>query len=171
MNTGDMRTLDSAAKPAGCADRSRNARQLAKKEQTNTSGRETKKIGPKNQYKRTLTSTTTSKPKAVERRGQPNRCMHRRWEALPSSRFTRLNPSPLSDPGGVPLACLGASRTAAFQTRHVVGFRCDCSNPSCGPPSYIFRGSIPRPVFSPYLCFAHRHLSTVALRFGCRPGG
>src|SRR6266571_3345895 len=38
------------------------------------------------------------------------------------------------------------------------------------PPLYVFRSSMTRPVFSPYLCFAHR-LSAVALRFGCRPGG
>jgi len=38
------------------------------------------------------------------------------------------------------------------------------------PPLYIFRDSIPRPASSPYLCFAHR-LSTIALRFGYRPGG
>jgi len=38
------------------------------------------------------------------------------------------------------------------------------------PPLYIFRGSITRPASSPHLCFAHR-LSTIALRFGYRPGG
>ena len=34
--------------------------------------------------------------------------------------------APLSDPGGVPLACLGAGRTAAFRTLHLVGFGASC---------------------------------------------
>ena len=36
--------------------------------------------------------------------------------------------APLSDPGGVPPACLGANRTAAFQCMHTVGFEFGCPN-------------------------------------------
>jgi hypothetical protein len=78
--------------------------------------------------------------------------------------------APLSDPGGVPLACLGASRTAAFPCMHTVGFGSGRPDLSCCPLLYIFRSSVTRPVFLPSLCFAHR-LSAIALRFGCRPGG
>ncbi len=78
--------------------------------------------------------------------------------------------APLSDPGGVPPACLGADRTAAFLALHSVGFGSGCPDLSCGPQLYFFRSSMTRPVFSPYLCFGHC-LSAVALRFGCRPGG
>ena len=53
---------------------------------------------------------------------------------------------------------------------HTVGFGSGCPDLSCCPPLYIFRSSMTRPVFSPYLCFGHR-LSAIALRFGCRPGG
>src|SRR6266404_623407 len=78
--------------------------------------------------------------------------------------------APLSDPGGVPSARLGANRTAAFRSLHIVGFVSGCPDLSCCPRLYIFRSSMTRPVFSPSLCFAHR-LSAIALRFGCRPGG
>ena len=78
--------------------------------------------------------------------------------------------APLSDPGGVPPARLGADRTAAFRCLHIVGFGSGCPDLSCCPPLYIFRSSMTRPVFSPHLCFGHR-LSAIALRFGCRPGG
>ena len=78
--------------------------------------------------------------------------------------------APLSDPGGVPSACLDANRTAAFRSVHTVGFGSGCPDLSCCPPLYIFRDSMTRPVFSPYLCFGHP-LSGIALRFGCRPGG
>ena len=78
--------------------------------------------------------------------------------------------APLSDPGGVPPACHGAARTAAFRCLHIVGFGSGCPNLSCCTPLYIFRSSMTRPVFSPPLCFVLR-LSAVALRFGCRPGG
>ena len=79
--------------------------------------------------------------------------------------------APLSDPGGVPPARLGADRTAAFRCLHIVGFRTGCPILSCCPPLYIFRSSMSRPAPSPYLCFGHRHFSTIALRFGYRPGG
>ena len=78
--------------------------------------------------------------------------------------------APLSDPGGVPPAGLGANRTAAFRSVHTVGFGSGCPDLSCCPPLYIFRSSMTRPVFSPSLCFGHP-LSEIALRFGCRPGG
>jgi hypothetical protein len=78
--------------------------------------------------------------------------------------------APLSDPGGVLPACLGANRTAAFRLVHIVGFGSGCPDLSYGPPLYIFRSSMTRPVFSPHLCFGQR-LSTLTLRFGCRPGG
>ena len=78
--------------------------------------------------------------------------------------------APLSDPGGVPPARLGADRTAAFHALDTVGFGSGCPDLSSGPRLYVFRSSMTRPVFSPYLCFGHR-LSAVALRFGCRPGG
>ena len=78
--------------------------------------------------------------------------------------------APLSDPGGVPPARLGANRTAAFRPLHIVGFGSGCPALSHCPPLYVFRSSMTRPAFSPYLCFGHR-LSAIALRFGCRPGG
>src|SRR6266436_6643073 len=78
--------------------------------------------------------------------------------------------APLSDPGGVPSARLGANRTAAFRCLDTVGFGSGRPDLSCCPQLYVFRSSMTRPVFSPDLCFAHR-LSAVALRFGCRPGG
>ncbi len=78
--------------------------------------------------------------------------------------------APLSDPGGVLPACLDANRTAAFRPVQIVGFGSGCPDLSCCPPLYIFRSSMTRPVFSPYLCFGHP-LSEIALRFGCRPGG
>jgi hypothetical protein len=78
--------------------------------------------------------------------------------------------APLSDPGGVPPARLGADRTAALRSLDAVGFGSGCPDLSCCPPLYSFRSSMTRPVFSPYLCFAHR-FSAIALRFGCRPGG
>jgi len=78
--------------------------------------------------------------------------------------------APLSDPGGVPPACLGAVWTAAFRRVDAVGFGSGCPDLSCCPPLYIFRSSMTRPVFLPPLCFAHR-LSAVALWFGYRPGG
>jgi len=78
--------------------------------------------------------------------------------------------APLSDPGGVLPACLGANRTAAFHALDNVGFGSGCPDLSYGPPLYVFRSSMTRPVFSPCLCFGHP-LSEIALRFGCRPGG
>jgi hypothetical protein len=78
--------------------------------------------------------------------------------------------APLSDPGGILPARLGANRIVAFQFVQTVGFETGCPVLSQCPPLYIFRGSMTRPVFSPYLCFGHR-LSAIALRFGCRPGG
>ena len=78
--------------------------------------------------------------------------------------------APLSDPGGVPPARLGAARTAAFHALDNVGFGSGCPDLSSCPPLYVFRDSMTRPVFSPPLCFGHP-LSEVALRFGCRPGG
>src|SRR5882724_4315106 len=45
------------------------------------------------------------------------------------SRVPRLpfcSHAPLSDPGGVPPACLGAHRTVAFQSLHTVGFGSGC---------------------------------------------
>jgi hypothetical protein len=78
--------------------------------------------------------------------------------------------APLSDPGGVLPTRLDANRTAAFQSLHTVGFGFVPTNLSCCPPLYVFRSSMTRPVFSPYLCFGHR-VSAIALRFGCRPDG
>ncbi len=39
--------------------------------------------------------------------------------------------APLSDPGGVPSACLDADRTAAFRCLHTVGFGSGCPDLSC----------------------------------------
>src|SRR5512135_1499040 len=61
--------------------------------------------------------------------------------------------APLSDPGGVPFACPGANRTAAFRCLDTVGFGSGCPDLSCGPRLYFFRSSITWPVSSPPLCF------------------
>ena len=93
-----------------------------------------------------------------------------RREALPSSRITLLPTCPALRPRWCPArspwrgqdCCLPMS---AYRRRwgQLPGL-------VLGPPLYIFRSSMTRPVFSPHLCFAHR-LSAIALRFGCRPGG
>ena len=93
-----------------------------------------------------------------------------RREALPSSRITLLPTCPALRPRWCPArspwrgqdCCLpmSAYRRRWGQLPSLV----------LGPPLYIFRSSMTRPVFSPPLCFAHR-LSAIALRFGCRPGG
>ena len=94
----------------------------------------------------------------------------RRREALPSSRFTLLNTCPALrprwSPGRSPCRdqdwCLPVTGCRRLSVRLPELIPC--------PRLYIFRSSMTRPVFSPYLCFAHR-LSAIALRFGCRPGG
>jgi len=94
----------------------------------------------------------------------------RKREALPSSRITLLPTCPALRSRWCPV--------------HLPWRKQDCCLPEDAhrrlwsqlpglvlcPPLYIFRDSIPRPVFSPYLCFGHL-LSEIALRFGCRPGG
>jgi len=50
--------------------------------------------------------------------------------------------APLSDPGGVPSARLGAARTAAFRSVDTVGFGPGFPDLSCCPQLYVFRSSI-----------------------------
>jgi len=89
--------------------------------------------------------------------------------ALPSSRVTPLTHASVSDPGGVPLACLDASRAAAFRRMHTVGF---------GPVARTY------PVIHDYTIFGLNSMACVLalpllrtgpsgtrLWFGCRPGG
>ena len=94
----------------------------------------------------------------------------RRREVLPSSRITPLNACPDLRSRWCPIP-LALARAGLLPSS-----RCNCRlwvrlpGLILCPPLYIFRDSIPRPASSPYLCFAHR-LSTIALRFGYRPGG
>ena len=98
------------------------------------------------------------------------RLFPRRREALPSSRITHLSTCPALRPRWCPAhspwrgqdCCLPMSAYRRLWDRLPGLVLC--------PPLYIFRDSITRPVFSPHLCF-EQHLSALALRFGCRPGG
>jgi hypothetical protein len=83
------------------------------------------------------------------------RLLPRRREALPSSRITLVPTCPALRPRWCPV--------------HLPWRKQDCCLPDapccrlwirfpeliCGPPLYIFRSSMTRPVFSPPLCFAH----------------
>jgi len=119
-----------------------------------------------------LLATSTSKRQGVDYAGHPcsGDCSQGDGRLSRVPGLPICPHAPLSDPGGVPPACRGADRTAAFGNMHILGFGSGCPDLSCCPPLYIFRSSMTRPVFSPYLCFGHP-LSEIALRFGCRPGG
>ncbi len=94
----------------------------------------------------------------------------RRREALPSSRITLLPTCPALRPRWCPARL--PWREQACCLPFGAGGRLWVRLPELilSPRLYIFRSSMTRPVFSPYLCFAHR-FSAIALRFGCRPGG
>jgi len=119
-----------------------------------------------------LLAVSTSKRRGVDCAGHPcsGDCSQGDGRLSRVPGLPLCPPAPLSDPGGVPLACHGTSRTAAFRTLDTVGFGSGRPDLFCCPPLYVFRGSMTRPVFLPHLCFAHR-ISAIALRFGCRPGG
>jgi len=81
----------------------------------------------------------------------------------PSEHMPRSQIPVVSHPAG-----LGAGRTAAFQSLQLSALGSGCPDLS-SVHHYTFFGIQFRGL-RPRLCFAHR-LSTIALRFGYRPGG
>src|SRR5258705_12584444 len=72
---------------------------------------------------RLLVAPTTSRQGVGYAGHPPSGCCSqgdRRLSRVPGLPF--CSHAPLSDPGGVPPACLGADRTAAFRSLHIVGF-------------------------------------------------
>jgi hypothetical protein len=93
-----------------------------------------------------------------------------RREALPSSRATPLNACPALRPRWCPARPLSREQDCCLPVTAHRRLWVRLPGLIRGPQLYIFRSSMTRPAFSPYLCFGHP-LSGIALRFGCRPDG